>query len=68
MHVAHTTQSDTVDQLCLRVHGRLAPGIVEATLEENPGLADHGPILPAGIDVRVPDLPEPQDTRLQLWD
>ncbi|MFI9652594.1 tail protein X [Guyparkeria halopsychrophila] len=68
MYVARTTQSDTVDQLCLRVHGRLAPGIVEATLEENRGLADYGPLLPAGLEVRIPDLPDPQDTRIQLWD
>ncbi|PKA72411.1 phage tail protein X [Pseudomonas baetica] len=47
-------QNDTVDALCWRHYGRTA-GVSEAVLEANPGLADHGPILPQGLLVRMPE-------------
>ena len=45
-------------------------GIVEQILEANPGLAKIGPILPAGIQITLPDLaPQTEDTQtVQLWD
>jgi len=64
-----THQGDTVDLLCFRHFGR-TQGLVEAVLELNPGLADHGPVLPLGLQVDLPDAP-PQQTNtplLQLWD
>ncbi|NLC24643.1 MAG: phage tail protein [Oxalobacter sp.] len=49
-----TKQNDTLDALCWRHLGSTA-GVVEAALELNPGLAKHGPILPQGIIVTLPD-------------
>lgn len=61
-------QGDTVDLLCWRHYGRTA-GVTEAVLEANPGLAEHGPVLPNGLAVELPDQPtQPAATRLQLWD
>lgn len=61
-------QGDTVDLLCWRYYGRTA-GVTEAVLEANPGLAEHGPVLPNGLEVELPDQPtQPAATRLQLWD
>lgn len=64
-----THQDDTVDALCFRHFGR-TQGLVEAVLELNPGLADHGPILPHGLQVDLPDTPTQQTNTqlLKLWD
>lgn len=64
-----THQGDTVDALCFRHFGR-TQGLVEAVLELNPGLAEHGPILPHGLPVDLPDTPTQQTKTqlLKLWD
>ncbi|MNK65196.1 Phage Tail Protein X [compost metagenome] len=62
-------QGDTVDSLCWR-HLRTSRGVVEQTLELNPGLADHGAILPHGLAVNLPE-PESEPAtvpNLNLWD
>lgn len=63
-----TIQNDTVDALCWRFYGRTA-GVSEAVLEANPGLADHGPILPQGLVVNMPEAQAtaPQRQMVQLW-
>lgn len=45
-------------------------GIVEQVLKANPGLAKIGPILPAGINIALPELtPQVEDSQtVQLWD
>lgn len=61
-------QGDTVDALCWRHYGSTA-GVVAAVLEANPGIADHGPVLPMGLAVELPEqTTQPTTTRLQLWD
>lgn len=62
-------QNDTVDALCWRHYGRTA-GVTEAVLEANPGLADHGPTLPQGLMVQMPDAQAaaPQRQMMHLWD
>ncbi|KAA0948050.1 phage tail protein [Pseudomonas sp. ANT_H14] len=64
-----TNQNDTVDALCWRHYGRTA-GVTEAVLEANPGLADHGPILPQGLAVNMPEAQAsaPQRQMVNLWD
>ena len=63
-----TNQNDTVDALCWRFYGRTA-GVTEAVLEANPGLADHGPTLPQGLVVNMPEAQTtaPQRQMVQLW-
>lgn len=63
-------QNDTLDLLCWR-HLRATAGVVEATLELNPGIAALGPILPHGQVIRLlePDTTTTQTTQtVQLWD
>ena len=64
---ARAMQGDTLDLLCWRTLART--DIVEATLALNPGLADHGPVLPTGLLV---ELAEPTTTHtratVNLWD
>ncbi|TAN72314.1 MAG: phage tail protein [Magnetospirillum sp.] len=63
-----TRQGDTVDAICWRYYGRESAS--EAVLEANRGLAGHGPILPAGLEIELPDLamPAPASTLIKLWD
>jgi phage tail protein X len=44
MRVINARQRDTVDAIAWRYYGKTA-GVVEAILQANPGLADHGPLL-----------------------
>ena len=61
-------QGDTVDAICHRAYGHTA-GVTEAVLAANPGLADHGPVLPHGTPVELPDIPpQPAVQHVQLWD
>lgn len=64
-----SNQGDTLDALCWRHYGRTA-GVTEAVIEANPGIADHGPTLPQGTLVQLPEQPPAAPTRQQvnLWD
>lgn len=45
--------------------------VVEEVLALNPGLAEHGPILPHGLIVKLPDLVNETNKTtpiVQLWD
>ena len=61
-------QGDTVDALCWRHYGR-TQGVTEQVLQANPGLAEHGPFLPHGLQVDLPDIATTSTVQtLQLWD
>ena len=64
-----TSDGDMLDAVCQAHYGRQA-GAVETVLEANPGLADRGPQLPAGIVIELPELPaESRDSgAVRLWD
>lgn len=51
-----------VDEICHRHYGR-SRGAVEQVLEANPGLAGYGPILPAGVEIALPDIDEGSDSK-----
>ncbi|MNV87253.1 Phage Tail Protein X [compost metagenome] len=53
--IVYALQHDTVDAMCHRAFGFTA-GLVEMTLELNPGLADLGPVLPEGTEVQLPQV------------
>lgn len=59
---------DTVDAIVWQYYGRQDGGIVERVLGENPGLADQGAILPAGLRIALPEIEEPaQRQTVRLW-
>ncbi|WP_151883681.1 tail protein X [Pseudomonas putida] len=64
-----TQQNDTVDALCWRHYGRTA-GVVEAVLDANPGLADRGAVLQAGLLVNLPEIQAsaPDRQMVNLWE
>ena len=43
-----TVNGQTLDEIVWRHYGDV-PGVIELVLEANPGLANHGDILPPGI-------------------
>lgn len=64
-----TRQNDILDDVVHRYYGDLSGRAVERVLEANPGLADLGPVLPAGVTVALPDKPvEATKTLTRLWD
>lgn len=63
-----TKEGDTIDWICWRAYGRITPGLVEKTLEQNPGLADQGPLIKAGLLITLPDIQQPAPgRRVRLW-
>ncbi len=60
---------DTADSIAWAVYGRQDSRVVELLLDANPGLADAGAILSAGLRIVIPDAPEPEvATEVRLWD
>jgi phage tail protein X len=60
-----------IDLMIWRRFRRPMPGLVERVLDLNPGLADLGPLLPAGTRVSIPvDTPSGPATLpvVKLWD
>jgi phage tail protein X len=50
-------QGDVLDMMVYRHYGRTDRGLVEATFEANPGLADGPVTLALGTVVILPDAP-----------
>lgn len=56
MRVTKTIAGDSVNRLLWRELRRDDDSAEEALWAVNPGLAAHGPLLPAGVRVVLPDL------------
>ena len=69
-----TRQGDMLDLIVHRHYGGDQPGMVEAVLEANrrQGLAEHGPMLPRGLVIVLPDQASAplvsEQTLVTLWD
>ncbi len=57
-----------MDALCQRYYGKTA-GVTEQVYLANPGLAEHGLQLPAGISIDLPAAKaETRAATVNLWD
>lgn len=64
-----TSDGDTADYIAWKYYGTQDGQVVEQLLAANPGLADQGPVLPAGLVVQLPDLEAVGQTDgVKLWD
>lgn len=64
-----TREGDTVDFIAWKHYGTADASAVEFLLQGNPGLADRGPLLPAGVDVALPEMVTPDKAEgKRLWD
>lgn len=61
------TEGDMLDHICFRYYGENAVGALEQVLAANPGLASHGPKLPAGMVVNLPELEKEETSTIVLW-
>jgi phage tail protein X len=61
-----TVDGDVLDAICRAHYGTEAQ--IGPVLDANPGLAAVAPIYPAGVEIDLPDLPEPATGgTLRLW-
>jgi len=60
-----TVDGDQLDLLCFRRYGRW--DVVPIVLKANPGLADRGDVLHAGIEIIFPVITEPTRGQVRLW-
>ena len=63
-----TSDGDMLDAICKRRYGR--ESVVPLVLDANPHLAKQPVVLPAGLEVVLPDLPETPKTNppeIRLW-
>ena len=68
MVIYTSRDGDMVDKVCHDWYGDKA-GAYESVLRANPGLAAQPMPLPAGIDIRLPDLPDNGvSTSINLFD
>lgn len=61
---------DEVDEVAWRYYGVVDATILREVYTANPGLADHGPVLPAGVIFTLPDIAQPANdvASVSLWD
>ncbi|BFD48241.1 MAG: tail protein X [Wolbachia endosymbiont of Sergentomyia squamirostris] len=63
-----TRENEMLDQICWKHYG-YSSGAVEIVLEENPGIADYGSFLPAGLKIRLPTIQEQlKKSKLKVWE
>lgn len=64
-----TKEGDMVDAICWKYYPKgQQPLAVERVYEANRGLAKLGPVLPPGVSVALPDLPQPESTpTIRIW-
>ncbi len=61
-------ENDMLDYICWKHYG-FTSGAVEIVLEENPGLAEYGSFLPAGLKIKLPTIQKPvQKSKLKVWE
>lgn len=59
---------DMVDAICKKHYGNEFT-TTAVVYEANRGLADYGPVLPAGVVILLPEINEPRRVAtLRLWD
>lgn len=64
-----TSEGDTADFIAWKYYGTQAGSVVEQLVDANPGLADRGPVLAAGILLYLPDIESVGVTQgVKLWD
>lgn len=65
-----TIDGDMVDAIAYAYFGFRHQGNTEAVLNANPGLANRGAILPAGVPIKLPSKSAAPATRpfRQLWE
>lgn len=65
--IYRTKQDDVLDAVVFKYYNGQS-GALEQVLEANKGIADYGAVLPAGVEVTLPELPKPSTKEsVRLW-
>ncbi|WP_031485562.1 tail protein X [Maridesulfovibrio frigidus] len=65
--IYRTKDGDILDRICFDYYGFESAVVI--VLEANPGLADKGTTLEAGIEINLPEIATPEpDQGISLWD
>ena len=69
MVILTTVENEMLDQICARYYGteNLDPA-VSLVLNENQNLSRYPLALPAGLEIKLPDLPQEPQKTVALWD
>ncbi len=63
-----TRENEMLDYICFKHYG-YSSGAVEIVLEANPGLAEYGSFLPAGLKIKLPVIQKPvQKSKSKVWE
>lgn len=69
MTTYRTSDGDMADEIAFKQYGTTDGGVVEKLLAANPGLADRGPVFPAGIIITLPVIDAVAKVAgVKLWD
>lgn len=64
-----TRDGDMIDEIAHKYYKSTAPGVVEQVLTSNPHIAEHGPVLPAGLTIDLPEIVTPEKKiGVRLWE
>ena len=67
-----TSDGDVLDAVIAAHYGPRPDAlgeVLQAVLDANPGLAERGAVLPAGVEIALPQLPGPPSIpTVRLWD
>lgn len=61
-----TSNGDTLDLICYQHYG--CEGAITDVLNANQNIAEHGPILPSGIEIILPVVSAKVEETVSLWD
>lgn len=69
MTTLRSRDGDTISNILWITLKRNDDEAEEALFELNPGLEEYGPVLPAGIVIEIPTLPEKAAEKvINIWD
>ncbi|KZN12582.1 tail protein X [Marinomonas sp. TW1] len=69
MTTIRSRDGDTISNILWIALKRNDDEAEEALFEHNPGLEAYGPVLPAGVVIQIPTLPEKSaETVTNIWD
>jgi phage tail protein X len=69
MTTIRSRDGDTISNILWIALNRNDDQAEEALFEHNPGLEAYGPVLPAGVMIEIPTLPDKAaETVTNLWD
>lgn len=64
-----TSDGDTAEFVAWKHYGTQSGQVVERVMQANPGLSDLGPVLPAGVLIKLPELEAVGVSEgVKLWD